>query len=56
MARMAESTDNHLRSYFQQGDIWEQEIVKRAKRSARSPGSSPLIFAGSRCSACLPSS
>ena len=27
--------DNHLRTYFQQGDIWEQEIIKRAKRSAR---------------------
>lgn len=24
-----------LRSYFQQGDVWEQEIMKRALRSAR---------------------
>ena len=30
---MAESTETTLRSYFQQGDIWEQEIIKREKRS-----------------------
>lgn len=30
---MADSKDLDLRSYYQSGDIWEQEIVKRAKRS-----------------------
>ncbi len=43
---MAESTDNQLRSYFQQGDIWEQEIIKRAKRSARVAWFFALVFAG----------
>jgi type IV secretion system protein VirB8 len=43
---MADSTDNQLRSYFQQGDIWEQEIIKRAKRSARVAWFFALVFAG----------
>lgn len=43
---MAESTDNQLRSYFQHGDIWEQEIIKRARRSARVAWFFALIFAG----------
>jgi type IV secretion system protein VirB8 len=30
---MADTKDIHLRSYYQHGEIWEQEIVKRAKRS-----------------------
>jgi type IV secretion system protein VirB8 len=30
---MTEPKDINLRSYYQCGDIWEQEIVKRAKRS-----------------------
>lgn len=30
---MAETKDAALRSYFQDGDRWEQEIVKKAKRS-----------------------
>jgi type IV secretion system protein VirB8 len=30
---MAETSDADLRSYYQSGDIWEQEVVKRAKRS-----------------------
>jgi type IV secretion system protein VirB8 len=43
---MAESTDNQLHSYFQQGDVWEQEIIKRAKRSARVAWFFALILAG----------
>jgi type IV secretion system protein VirB8 len=35
-----------LRSYFQQGDIWEQEIIKRAKRSARIAWFVSILFAG----------
>lgn len=30
---MADSEQIDLRTYYQSGDIWEQEIVKRAKRS-----------------------
>ena len=30
---MANSKDINLRTYYQSGDIWEQEIVKKAKRS-----------------------
>jgi len=30
---MADTSDNRLRTYYQSGDIWEQEIVKKAKRS-----------------------
>jgi type IV secretion system protein VirB8 len=43
---MAEHTETALRSYFQHGDIWEQEIIKRAKRSARIAWFSALVFAG----------
>lgn len=32
---MAEKTEQSLRTYFQHGDIWEQEIIKKARRSAR---------------------
>jgi type IV secretion system protein VirB8 len=30
---MADTNDDRLRTYYQSGDIWEQEIVKKAKRS-----------------------
>ena len=30
---MADTNDERLRTYYQTGDIWEQEIVKKAKRS-----------------------
>jgi type IV secretory pathway component VirB8 len=30
---MAETNDERLRTYYQSGDIWEQEVVKKAKRS-----------------------
>jgi type IV secretion system protein VirB8 len=43
---MAESTDKTLHSYFQQGDTWELEIIKRAKRSARVAWFFALVFAG----------
>ncbi|RWG15702.1 MAG: type VI secretion protein [Mesorhizobium sp.] len=43
---MADSTDDRLRSYFQQGDIWEAEIIKRAKRSSRIAWFFALAFAG----------
>lgn len=43
---MAEKSETALRSYFQQGDIWEQEIIKRAKRSARIAWSFSIVFAG----------
>ena len=43
---MAEKSEIALRSYFQQGDIWEQEVVKRAKRSARVAWFFSIIFAG----------
>ncbi|RWD93221.1 virB8 family protein, partial [Mesorhizobium sp.] len=43
---MADSTDDRLRSYFQQGDIWEVEIIKRAKRSSRIAWFFALVFAG----------
>ncbi|MBN9235725.1 type VI secretion protein [Mesorhizobium hungaricum] len=42
---MAESTDDRLRSYFQYGDIWEAEIIKRAKRSSRIAWFFALVFA-----------
>ena len=32
---MNERTDDRLRSYFQDGEIWEQEIFKQARRSTR---------------------
>jgi type IV secretion system protein VirB8 len=43
---MADETEHHLRSYFQHGDIWEQEIIKRAKRSSRVALFFAMIFAG----------
>ena len=43
---MAEHTEKALRAYFQHGDIWEQEIIKRAKRSARIAWFFVLVFAG----------
>ncbi|PSH55611.1 virB8 family protein [Phyllobacterium sophorae] len=30
---MADTSDERLRTYYQSGDIWEQEIVRKAKRS-----------------------
>ena len=43
---MAESTEKTLlHTYYQQGDVWEQEIIKRAKRSARVAWFLVLIFA-----------
>jgi len=41
---MAENNDT-LRSYFQDGDRWEQEIVKKAKRSKAFAWFITLIFA-----------
>lgn len=43
---MVDKSETALRSYFQQGDIWEQEIIKRAKRSARIAWFFSIIFAG----------
>ena len=43
---MADKSESTLRSYFQQGDIWEQEIIKRAKRSARVAWFFSIVFAG----------
>lgn len=43
---MAESTDDRLRSYFQEGEIWEVEIIKRARRSSRIAWFFALVFAG----------
>ncbi|SDA92394.1 virB8 family protein [Mesorhizobium qingshengii] len=42
---MAGSTDEGLRSYFQDGDIWENEILKRARRSSRIAWFFTLVFA-----------
>ena len=42
---MADNSETALRSYFQQGDIWEQEIIKRAKRSARVAWFFSIVFA-----------
>jgi type IV secretion system protein VirB8 len=42
---MANSTENTLRSYYQHGEVWEQEIIKRAKRSARVAWFFALVFA-----------
>ena len=42
---MAENNDA-LRSYFQDGDRWEQEIVKKAKRSKAFAWLIALIFGG----------
>jgi len=43
---MADKSEAALRSYFQQGDLWEQEIFKQAKRSARVAWFFSIIFAG----------
>ncbi|PWE53688.1 type VI secretion protein [Metarhizobium album] len=43
---MAQSRDIDLRSYYQSGDIWEQEIVKRAKRSRALAWFVTMIFGG----------
>lgn len=43
---MADTTDNNRRSYFQHGEIWEQEIIKRAKRSSRIAWFFAMMFAG----------
>ena len=43
---MADNSETALRSYFQQGDIWEQEIIKRAKRSVRVAWFFSIVFAG----------
>ena len=43
---MVDKSESALRSYFQQGDIWEQEIIKRAKRSARVAWFFSIVFAG----------
>jgi type IV secretion system protein VirB8 len=44
--RDGRQSESALRSYFQQGDIWEQEIIKRAKRSARVAWFFSIVFAG----------
>ncbi|MDX8500699.1 type IV secretion system protein [Mesorhizobium sp. VK4C] len=43
---MDETANTILHSYFQQGDVWEEEIVKRAKRSARLAWFFALLSAG----------
>lgn len=43
---MAEQKDVALRSYFQDGDRWENEIVKKAKRSRSLAWFVTTIFAG----------
>ncbi len=43
---MADTRDIKLRAYYQSGDIWEQEIVKRAKRSRSLAWFVTTIFAG----------
>jgi type IV secretion system protein VirB8 len=43
---MADKSETAVRSYFQQGDIWEQEIIKRAKRSARVAWFFSIVFGG----------
>ncbi|WFR97798.1 virB8 family protein [Rhizobium tumorigenes] len=43
---MADPRDIKLISYYQSGDIWEQEIVKRAKRSRSLAWFVTMIFAG----------
>lgn len=43
---MVENTEKSLRSYFQDGDIWEQEIIKRAKRSSRLAWFISIVLAG----------
>ncbi|MBB3917215.1 virB8 family protein [Rhizobium fabae] len=43
---MANSKDINLRTYYQSGDIWEQEIVKKAKRSRMIAWFVTTIFGG----------
>lgn len=43
---MADTTESNLRSYFQHGELWEQEIIKRAKRSSRVAWFFAMVFAG----------
>ncbi|MDR7145119.1 type IV secretion system protein [Rhizobium sp. BE258] len=43
---MADSKELDLRTYYQSGDIWEQEIVKKAKRSRTLAWLVTMIFAG----------
>ncbi|RNJ42476.1 type VI secretion protein [Mesorhizobium erdmanii] len=43
---MRESAEDRLASYFQEGEIWEIEIIKRAKRSSRVAWFFALLFAG----------
>lgn len=42
---MAGNTTEGLQSYFQDGDIWENEILKRARRSSRIAWFFTLVFA-----------
>lgn len=43
---MADTKELDLRTYYQSGDIWEQEIVKKAKRSRTLAWFVTMIFAG----------
>ncbi len=43
---MADTKELDLRTYYQSGDIWEQEIVKKAKRSRTLAWLVTMIFAG----------
>jgi type IV secretion system protein VirB8 len=43
---MTDSKDIDLRTYYQSGDLWEQEIVKRAKRSRALAWFVTIIFGG----------
>jgi type IV secretion system protein VirB8 len=43
---MIKGTQQALTSYFQEGDVWEHEIIKRANRSARVAWSAALVLAG----------
>lgn len=43
---MADTKELDLRTYYQSGDIWEQEIVKKAKRSRALAWFVTMIFAG----------
>lgn len=42
---MAEPTDDRLRSYFQDGAVWEQEILKQTRRSSRIAWFCSIVFA-----------
>lgn len=41
---MTERTDDRLHSYFQDGEIWEQEILKQARRSTRTAWFISTVF------------